>query len=161
MIQSKIATRLALGWFFIVVGMSIVGCGKASNLSGLAPAQGVVNYKGDPVEGASITFIPDGATSEQRPAAATTDAGGRFVMMTLQPKDGAFPGQYKVLITKAVPDKVYTQEEIQEFFRQDKPTPLPNYTHQLPEKYAKAETTPLTITLEQKGNTAITFDLVD
>jgi hypothetical protein len=37
------------------------------------------------------------------------------MMMPLQPQDGVFPGKYKVVISKNVPEKVYTFEETMEF----------------------------------------------
>ena len=140
------------------------GCGDANRLPGLVPARGVVLYKNAPVEGATLTFFPEAAaagSSEQRPATAVSDASGQFTMMTLQPNDGVFPGQYTVVITKNIPERVYTNEEMQEFFRQGRPTPIPVTKNELPEVYASPETSPLKIDLNQKGNKALKFELVD
>ncbi|MDR1958042.1 MAG: DUF4198 domain-containing protein [Planctomycetaceae bacterium] len=149
----------------LLIGLIVLfpaGCTQ-NGLSGLAPASGVVLYDGKPVEGALVLFVPDGGANvpEQRPASAETDVNGKFVMMTLQPKDGVFPGKYKVVITKNIPEKVYTFEETQEFFRRGRPTPVPKSHNHLPEKYADAQTTPLEITLEIKGNKTLKYELQD
>ena len=160
---SKCLGKLPVG-FVLCSTLFFVGCGSGANLSGVVPAMGVVTYKGAPVEGATVSFLPDTSvtsSTEQRPATAKTDASGKFAMMTLQPKDGAFPGTYKVVIAKRIPEKVYTQEELQAFFRQGKPTPIPKETNELPEQYGDLKTTPLDITLEAKGNRSIVFDLSD
>ena len=77
--------------------------------------------------------------------------------MTLQPKDGAFSGNYKVQIAKEVPDRVFTREEL---LNSGKPL-RPTFTNKLPAKYAKPDSTPLSITLEKKGDKNIVFELTD
>lgn len=151
--------RISMGLILVAALVSSIGCGKAGHLSGLVPAKGVVTYKGSPVEGATVMFIPDGAESlGQRTASAMTDAEGKFVTMTLQPEDGIFPGPYKVTIKQDVPDKVYTKEELE---AHPMGLPAPTYTNKLPAKYADAKSTPLSITLEKKGDTGIMFELTD
>ena len=145
----------------------VTGCSKTGQLSGLVPAKGVVLYKNAPVEGATLTFFAEsavsdaGSSSEQRPATAVTDASGHFSLMTLQPDDGVFPGQYTVVITKNIPERVYTNEEMQAFFRQGKPTPIPASKNELPEQYSKPTTSPLKVDLDKKGNKALKFELGD
>ena len=73
----------------------LVGCNSAS-ISGTVPVAGKVTYKGSPVEGAIITFIPEG---DGRIATATTAAGGAFSLMTVDAA-GALPGKYKVTVEK-------------------------------------------------------------
>ena len=145
----------------LTLAVCSAGCGKTGQLSGLVPAKGVVTYKGAPVEGATIMFIPTGGStsSEQRSASATTEADGTFVVMTLQPKDGIFPGQYKVVITKLVPDKVYTEEELKA--SNGMGIAPPTFTNKLPAKYADQKSTPESITFDKKGNTNIVFELTD
>ena len=149
-----------LTWGLVLVtAVTFAGCGKGNGLSGLVPAKGVIKYNGLPVEGATVTFVPDGATSsEQRTASATSDSNGRFEVMTLQPKDGIFPGQYKVLVKKLAPDKVYTKED---FAANPKGLAPPKYTNQLPAKYADQKSTPESIVFDKKGNTNIALELTD
>ena len=155
----RILPGLVWGLIFALTVFS-TGCGNKNGLSGLVPAKGVVTYKGSPVEGATLLFVPAGtASSEQRSASATTEADGTFVVMTLQPKDGIFPGQYKVVITKLVPDKVYTEEELKA--SNGKGIAPPKFTNKLPAKYADQTKTPESITFDKKGNTNIVLELTD
>ena len=153
--------RILVGLIFAVLGISIVGCGdNKTHLSGLVPAKGNVTYNGSPLEGASVIFIPDdAATPQQRSAAGLTDSNGKFIVMTLQPDDGIFPGNYKVTVTKKMPDREITQEEHES--RKSTGMVAPKFIDTLPAKYAKVESTPLSITFEKKGNTAIVFELTD
>ncbi len=82
----------------ILVGVTscIAGCGKQSGIR-TAPVSGTITYKGQPVEGATVSFIPDGA---ERPATAISTAGGKYELATLD-LDGAMPGKYTVLVRKA------------------------------------------------------------
>ena len=75
----------------------LVGCNSASVL-GTVPVGGKVTYKGAPVEGAIITFVPEGVG---RTATATTAAGGVFSLTTVDAA-GAMPGKYKVTVDKVV-----------------------------------------------------------
>lgn len=149
--QYRLITGLTWGLILVV---SLTGCGTGGvHLSGLAPAKGVVRYNGSPVEGVSIMFVPDGTTTtEQRTSSATTNASGQFTMMTLQTDDGVFPGQYKVVLTKLTAEYPLGQRELGE---------RPTFKDHLPKKYAKAETTPFSLSIDKKGNTAIAFDLTD
>jgi len=149
--------RILTGGILVVMVISVIGCGKNSNihLSGLVPAKGVVKYNDSPVEGATVLFVPDGTvTTEQRTASGLTDAKGGFVVMTLQPEDGIFPGNYKVTVTKETTNVPLPKQG-------ERTGPAPKFTNQLPAKYAVLATTPLSITFEQKGNKNIVFDLTD
>ena len=74
------------------------GCGDKSQLKGLVPVEGVVYYDGTPLEGAAVKFFPEDVSG--RTATAMTGADGKFVLMTLNPKDGVAPGEYKVTVVK-------------------------------------------------------------
>lgn len=80
-----------------IVLFALAGCKDGS---GTVPVAGVVRLDGQPLKEASIQFVPQGSG---RDATATTDANGRFVMSTIEPRDGAMPGKYKVVITPATP----------------------------------------------------------
>ncbi|MGH7202173.1 MAG: carboxypeptidase-like regulatory domain-containing protein, partial [Planctomycetaceae bacterium] len=54
-------------------------------------------YNEQPVEGATVVFIP---TGHKHGATAQTDAEGKFQLRTYEPGDGAVPGNYKVTIRK-------------------------------------------------------------
>jgi hypothetical protein len=124
-------------------------------LSGLVPARGKVTLNDKPVEGATVSFVPQG---QSRSAVATTDANGNFKMMTLNPGDGAEPGEYKVVVSKTetiepkVDPRAYQDKS-------DIPFPPTEIIYYLPQKYSETETTDLTITLSSKGDKNIEFKL--
>jgi hypothetical protein len=70
---------------FIALGAGLSGCGGGAGGGDvkLANAGGTVTYKGSPVAGASVTFVPENGPI----ASATTDLQGKFKLST-----GALPG---------------------------------------------------------------------
>ena len=135
------------------------GCGPSSQIEGLVPASGVVFYDGTPVAQATVIFSPTFSGKNARPVSATTDEKGHFSMMTLNPGDGAFPGEYVVTIAKTeqmgepkketMPDgKVVERGRTDERIRE-----------MLPVKYKEAKTSGLTITIPEKGDKNIEFKL--
>lgn len=82
------------------VGLLLVtGCGG----SGSPPTgrvTGVVTFRGQPVEGAQVTFF----AQQGRPGSGVTDAKGRFVLSTFGSHDGALPGEHVVVISKKQSD---------------------------------------------------------
>ena len=110
----------------LILTLAICGCG--GNDQGLIPVSGTVTYKdGPPVVGemATIVFHPD--TSSGNPsvksASGTIQPDGRFTLMTVQPDDGAAPGNYKVVL------KVWSDYRAQKLA--------------VPPQYADEATTPL------------------
>jgi hypothetical protein len=77
------ASRLRIvivGW----IGMGLVaGCSKERSEVQFAPANGTVIYKGNPLAGATVTFVP----AKGPLAIAITDVEGKFTLNT-----GALPG---------------------------------------------------------------------
>jgi hypothetical protein len=136
---------VALAFFF-------AGCSEGNRL-GTVPVAGKVTYKGQPVPGATISFIPDG---DGRPATAITAADGVYQLITLD-APGAMPGHYSVLVRKsdiaADSTKPVTMEEALKL--NNRPPPAPKEL--LPAKYADAAKTPLKFEVK-KGQTN-TFDL--
>jgi hypothetical protein len=103
---------------------------------------GKVIYRGKPVEGARVMFYPSG----QRPAAGTTDAEGRFTLLTWKPGDGAMAGEAVVCIAKM------------------KPVDIPNSPYDgavsvLPDKYLTPSKSPLRRTITAAGPNDFTFEL--
>jgi hypothetical protein len=88
--------------FFITLFLNS-GCNH-SGLSGLVVCKGKVTLDTVPVEGATVTFIPNVENSKegnkQRNAFSITDSAGRFTMTTLKENDGVYSGEYWVIVTK-------------------------------------------------------------
>jgi hypothetical protein len=116
----------------------IAGCG--SGLPPVAPVKGTVTWKGQPVAGASVMFMPGAG----RPATGTTDAEGHYRLSAFGETNGAMLGQYKVTITKRVPisDAPYAPER-----------------SEIPPAYADAATSPLKAEVTAAGPNEFTFDL--
>jgi hypothetical protein len=137
-----------------VVGLCLlVGCSSAS-VSGTVPASGKVTYKGAPLEGAIITFIPEGAG---RTATAESQAGGVFSLTTVD-ASGAMPGKYKVTVDKvdfAAGGSSSMEDASSANAAEGKSK------RALPAKYAQVTSTPLVAEIPSGGKTDIDLALVD
>lgn len=83
-------------WAWLVIGLCC-GCGGgAADGVSYAKVAGVVLLGGKPIEGATVTFIPQkkGAMSM-----AITDADGRFTLETVSGRPGAAVGDHDVTVT--------------------------------------------------------------
>lgn len=89
----------------LIATTSLIGCGGgAEDIPELATVTGTLTYKGKPLPGASIAFVPEGQTSGTG-AYAVTDESGRFELMHRSETPGVEPGNYIVTVSKmAMPD---------------------------------------------------------
>ena len=128
----------------------LAGCGGGGSAPVTVHVQGMVTYQGKPVPKLSVAFIPDKGML----ASGTTDAQGRFSLMTNKPGDGAMVGTYKVAIN-FVPDEIPEMPGLPGTEKKAPASPIPP-------KYADPKTSGLTKTVEKdaaKNN--FTFDLTD
>jgi len=135
-------------WLLPLVTVGLLsGCGKAKQpWEVVHPAKGVVHYKGEPLAGARITLIPqDGDVPETVRPSATSSEDGTFELGTYDKSDGAPAGNYKALVL-----------HFPTVGPKENPSPGPN---SLPKKYAKVETTDLTIELAEGVNDIPTLEL--
>lgn len=95
----------------------LVGC--SDNSIRVYPTTGVVTYKGKPLENALVNFMIHG--KEGQPSMVmglgTTDAEGRFTIETTvdpteMPLKGAVEGEHAVVISKYIPPKGMTEEDL-------------------------------------------------
>jgi hypothetical protein len=124
----------------------LVGCGRSQT----SPVEGQVTLDGKPLSGASIQFIAQGKGHD---ATAETDKTGHFVLYTFQPKDGALPGSYKVVISPppgsadttkyASADEAMAAAMKQPAKKEAGPA--------FPQKYSRPDQTPLTQEVPVKG----------
>ena len=139
-----------------LVVAGIVGCGPGGPK--LVPAKGKVTYKGEPLAGASVTFIhQDGQI-----AVGSTSDSGEFSLVTVG-EPGAMVGQHKVGIRKSASvEGMPANPKPEDMFKMaaKKATPLGQTV--VPTKYESPDDSGLTATVsddETKNN--FTFDLVD
>lgn len=145
------------------------GCGGDPGIEGLVDVSGTVTYQGNPVESATVSFSP---TSGTRAASGRTDADGRFQLTSLNPGDGAIPGDYKVSVSKVEdtdPSHHVTAEQFAEMVAGGKAPPTGptrpgqieagGLEYHVPEKYLDAEESGLTAVVTADGTNDFTFDL--
>ncbi len=84
------------GSTLLIVLATGAGCGQKSSGPKTYPVTGTVTLRGQPVEGAMVTFRAAGGQS----AVGTTDAAGRYLLTAGAAGRGAVAGQYQVAIVK-------------------------------------------------------------
>jgi hypothetical protein len=121
---------------------AVVGCGGNGQLK-VYPVTGQVLYNGEPLPKVDVAFHPtDPKNVTGYPPHATTDADGKFSLMTYVKDDGAPAGEYKVAVAFAV--EVAGGD--------DGADQTKKISFQVPEKYHKKETTGLTVTVKPEPN---------
>ncbi len=150
--------RMLSASLVVILGMGLAGCQSRPtdpNRPKTVPVSGVVTYKGQPVEGATVTFV---STAGKHGAVGTTDAAGQFALTTFAPKDGAVPGTYQVAIQKTVlegaPPEGATGKGGEE-------PPAGTPKDLLPAKYKDASKSGLTVEVKEPGVKDLKFDLTD
>jgi len=78
----------------IAMGLSLVGCGS-KNERATAPVQGVVTFKGKPLNTGSLLFVPSGGGPT---AQGNIRPDGTYTMTTYRDGDGAIVGSHDVII---------------------------------------------------------------
>ncbi|QDV23188.1 carboxypeptidase-like regulatory domain-containing protein [Aureliella helgolandensis] len=156
-----------IGWWPASVGLLLIGfsSGCGGNALGTVEAGGQVTYKGEPLAGATVTFVPQAG---QRAASGVSDASGRFHATTLAAGDGAMPGRYKVTVTKTQESTVpkttaeMSADDMRKIEREmmnQAPPPGREPVNLLPAKYKSAETSPFNCDLPDSGKGDFKFDL--
>jgi hypothetical protein len=126
--------------------LAVSGCGpNISHLPKTVKAEGTVTLDGQPVPGATLTFIAEQGNYH---ASAVTVADGTFKLNAFKEKTGAVPGKYHVEINKTVAKAGEGGE-----------SGLVNVQYGLPKKYASMGTSGLTHTIPDKDTTDIKFEL--
>lgn len=116
---------------------------NAGNRPGTVPVSGVLTLDGQPVEGATVMFVPaKGGLYAGGAAAGKTDGKGKYTLTTFKPGDGAVPGTYTVVITLNVTDE---RGEVKSL---------------LPKRYADPRTSGLTVEVAKQGPNEFYFDLM-
>jgi hypothetical protein len=127
----------------LAVGLLLtIGCGGPDRPV-TYPATGTVLFQGEPVEGATVRFIP----TDGRPASGQTDASGRFTLSTYEPDDGAVAGEHTVLVSKVVQLDPSDQSG------------YPEMRSVLPKQYGQANQSPLKVTVDAGGENDFPLEL--
>lgn len=135
---------------------AVTGCGKSD---GLVPVSGTVTLDGSPLEKAVVTFHPQ-AGAKGNGSGATTDAAGKFTLMSPQGKKGILPGEYAVTVSRReLTPKA--EKMVAEMQAQGQAPALTDSDSKeaLPLPYTKPETSPLKQSVGAKGAADVTLQL--
>jgi len=140
------ASVLVLAAVFLFFPKNLLG--KTNRLS-VVSAQGVVNFQGKATPGAVVFLHPVGVKDLNYPTPrGTVMADGTFVLGTYTESDGAPVGEYKATVQWFA--KVENPE------KDDGVMPR----NQLPGKYARAETSSLSVRIQEGENKIPAFQLM-
>jgi hypothetical protein len=155
-----------------MIGPALVcvsGCGD-DGLGARYPLSGKVTYKGQPVAKGRITFTPTDAHGHG--ATGEIENGSFSSVTTLNPGDGALPGDYKVSIDTREVDEAVLKEEtkklaekhgmpnIAQLPQELRAQAMKNAKSSVPGKYQIPESTDLKTTVKAEKN-YVELDLKD
>ncbi|HKB02621.1 MAG TPA: hypothetical protein VKD90_10400 [Gemmataceae bacterium] len=93
----SLSTRRLLPGACVALALLTVGCGGPKIK--LVPAEGTLTIAGRPAANVSIQFMPDVTRGGNGPTSyATTDAQGKFRLVTYDGQDGAVEGPHTVIL---------------------------------------------------------------
>jgi hypothetical protein len=139
--------RKAVAAAIAAVALAAAGCGPPGLK--VAPAGGTVTYKGNPVAGATVMFTPAKGT----PCDGITDESGKY-SVSYRGKPGAPVGPCRVTVTKppksefSLGQAATTPEDLAKLSAAaaaSPPKPAPKDKDAIPAKYARVETSGLTV----------------
>jgi hypothetical protein len=132
------STFLLIGIALLVVASS--GCGPGG--PDIASVEGTVTMNGKPLPNAAVVFIPENG----RPAGATTDSEGHYVLNFTTGRKGAIPGKNSIRITT-----------LRDAGEDENGKPVPGSKETIPMEYNIAST--LTFTVKDGEKNVANFDL--
>lgn len=156
-VRSFCGAALALAG--LLVGTGCGGAGKP------VKTEGIITLDGKPVEGATVTFVPEAGGGPS--ASGITGSDGVFRLTTRNHNDGALPGDYKVTVEKKTADPTLNQDvsgaaEPADAIKQQYGTYMktaakksPSPKTQLPAVYADGNKTPLKYGVPHSGRIQI------
>lgn len=164
-------SRVLFGGAVLVLTVGLIGgCSRGPSRPKTYSVSGTVTFNGQPVEGASVIFVPKSMVqggagqNAQGPQVATaeTDAQGRYQLTTFAKGDGAIPGEYLVKVFKYPKPETPAgtggqgEEEYRPPEEAETQPAAATPKNLLPDKYANERTSGLSFTVEAKANT---FDI--
>lgn len=154
---NRTRSRRLLRWSLGIASLALVGCGRPDEPFTRVAIEGAVTLDSQPLESASIRFVPTGTTSGPKTSFEVRD--GRFVACT---RTGPPVGTHRVEIESVDPAWRHDDEEAVERLRQARAGKISR--ERLPDRYHTYSTLTVTLT-EPDPNSAsdsprmLTFDL--
>lgn len=145
-------SQFLLGMLVLCLPLT-AGCGGGASGPPLAKVTGVVTLDGNPVEGATISFVPKG---EGAMSLALTDPEGKFAMRTAAGKEGAVVGDHTITVSLSVTTGGGATGSADDLappqsFEGGAPAEAPKTLFLVPEKYGSPTTSGLTVTVPSGG----------
>jgi len=148
-------------YFFttMIVGLFVlVSAGCSNTDSRYVKVEGTIAYKGELIDGATVTFLPVAEGGE--PASGKTDTSGRFSLTSVRAIEGGrgvLPGEYHVTVSKREPPPPMPEGAVSS----SSAPPAPRAKELLPTKYLQPGTSDLRATVNQGRNDPFNFELTD
>lgn len=153
-LQAAAAVLAGMGLF------TMLGCGDDTGIGKRYPVSGRVTFKGESLKEGRIVFQPADATNGRSASGEIRD--GSYRLTTLNPGDGALPGQYKVTVTAKQVDNTQVLKTVMEKGGGGRQHEIAKANQAgkslIPNKYSLAETSDLTAEVKEGSNTK-DFDL--
>lgn len=94
---SFVSLAAMAGTTIFAIALALPGCGSSGDFA-TSPVRGKVTFNGQPVTGGSVTFRPvsTGGALAGKPASATLQADGTYVLTTYKDGDGAVVGKHEL-----------------------------------------------------------------
>ena len=94
--------QFILGFLLIGLLIPVIGCDPKGRGLKVEFVEGVVTLDGEPVEGATITFIPVNEGEGAESAIGRSKEGGKYKLSSMNgdPEKGAIAGEYRIIVTK-------------------------------------------------------------
>ena len=145
----------------LLVVFSVTGCG-GSKYPPTFKTTGTVTLDGKPIEGATVSFYPDGTN---KPANGETDASGQYQMSSFNKNDGATVGSFRVTVQKQPKVEYESTPEgtpydpSMESSEPQAASDMGQSENSLPKMYADPETSGLTATVAESDSNVFNFEL--
>ncbi|QDT96872.1 hypothetical protein [Gimesia aquarii] len=148
---------MKLAFCLIICSLFVLtGCGGDGRPT-LVPVDGSVTLDGQPLDGATIAFIPNEGNPIQRGSNANSTSGGKFTVGTYAKDDGIPVGSYKVtVIKKELVSKLTDDFNSEDPAASSKPI---KYKWITPQSYSVPEESGLTIEITSEGMSPSTIAL--
>ena len=130
------------------------------------PVSGTVAYNGSPVEGATVSFMMEGAP---RAATGVTNKDGKFQLSTFALNDGAVVGTHTITVMKDDPSKgdgpsddaLLKDPNALAGQMEKMAEEADNFKGVLPQKYSAMSSSPLSETVSEDGANEFILQLSD
>jgi hypothetical protein len=135
----------------LCLSFPLLGCGGPDRPVTVS-VSGTVMLDGQPVEGATVNFLPQDQ-AKGRAAVGKTDSTGKFTLSTFEAGDGAMAGSYQITVARPTLDSVAQMEKGGSVSDAEVSKEAESVGPPIPTKYSNVKTSGLTATVSESENT--------